>query len=131
MNYFIKREEKEYGPYSLADLQKYVASGNMLLTDLCRSEGLSGLGSRFASDRKYSGAGRTCSRAAQQPVAGTVLWWPTWLWRTSGKCLPQPVVSQYPPPPNAALGCGFALTIVTCWLFGWVWLLFEPLGQRK
>ena len=40
MNYFIKRDEKEYGPYSLADLQKYVASGNILLTDLCRSEGL-------------------------------------------------------------------------------------------
>src|SRR5260221_12707881 len=40
MNYFIKRELNEYGPYSLADLQKYVASGNVLLTDLCRSEGL-------------------------------------------------------------------------------------------
>src|ERR1700751_1626186 len=40
MNYFIKRELNEYGPYSLADLQKYVASGNILLTDLCRSEGL-------------------------------------------------------------------------------------------
>ena len=40
MNYFIKRDDKEYGPYSLADLQKYVASGNVLLTDLCRSEGL-------------------------------------------------------------------------------------------
>src|SRR5258705_10913832 len=40
MNYFIKRDEKEYGPYSLADLQKYVGTGNILLTDLCRSEGL-------------------------------------------------------------------------------------------
>jgi hypothetical protein len=40
MNYFIKRDLSEYGPYTLADLQKYVASGNILLTDLCRSEGL-------------------------------------------------------------------------------------------
>src|SRR6476620_7876510 len=40
MNYFIKRELNEYGPYSLADLQKYVGTGNILLTDLCRSEGL-------------------------------------------------------------------------------------------
>ena len=40
MNYFIKRDEKEYGPYSLGDLQKYVGTGNILLTDLCRSEGL-------------------------------------------------------------------------------------------
>src|SRR4029077_20523552 len=40
MNYFIKRDPNEYGPYSLADLQKYVASGNILLTDQYRSEGL-------------------------------------------------------------------------------------------
>src|SRR5215469_10610070 len=40
MKYFIKRDLNEYGPYTLADLQKYVASGNILLTDLTRSEGL-------------------------------------------------------------------------------------------
>jgi hypothetical protein len=39
MNYFIKREEKEYGPYSLADLQKYVASGNILLTICAAAKG--------------------------------------------------------------------------------------------
>ena len=44
MNYFIKRELNEYGPYTLADLQKYVASGNILLTDLCRSEGMADWG---------------------------------------------------------------------------------------
>jgi len=40
MNYFIKRDLQEYGPYTLAELQRYVASGNVLLTDLCRSEGM-------------------------------------------------------------------------------------------
>jgi drug/metabolite transporter (DMT)-like permease len=41
MNYFISREGTEYGPYTLADLQRYVASGNVLVTDLTRSEAMS------------------------------------------------------------------------------------------
>lgn len=40
MKYYIKRELNEYGPYTLADLQRYVAQGNIALTDLTRSEGL-------------------------------------------------------------------------------------------
>ncbi len=38
MNYFIAREGKEYGPYTLADLQRYVASGNILVTELTRNQ---------------------------------------------------------------------------------------------
>src|SRR5689334_20437640 len=40
MNYFIQRGIQEYGPYSLADLQRYVQQGNIALTDLARSEGM-------------------------------------------------------------------------------------------
>jgi hypothetical protein len=40
MKYYIQRGINEYGPYNLADLQRYVASGNILLTDLTRSEGM-------------------------------------------------------------------------------------------
>lgn len=40
MKYFIQRELNEYGPYTLADLQRYVAQGNIQLTDLTRSEGM-------------------------------------------------------------------------------------------
>ncbi len=40
MKYYIKRELNEYGPYTLADLQRYVAQGNILMNDLTRSEGL-------------------------------------------------------------------------------------------
>jgi hypothetical protein len=41
MKYYIQRQLNEYGPYTLADLQRYVAQGNILLTDLTRSEGMS------------------------------------------------------------------------------------------
>ncbi len=40
MNYFIKRGDKEYGPYSLAVLQQYVSQGNISLQDLARSEAM-------------------------------------------------------------------------------------------
>jgi hypothetical protein len=41
MNYYITRGGQQYGPYSLADLQKYVAAGNILPTDMARSDNMS------------------------------------------------------------------------------------------
>lgn|SRR5262249_6871997 len=40
MKYFIKRDLNEYGPYTLADLQRYVAQGNISPNDLTRGEGM-------------------------------------------------------------------------------------------
>lgn len=41
MKYQIKRGEQIFGPYTLADLQRYVQTGNIVLTDLTQSEGMS------------------------------------------------------------------------------------------
>jgi hypothetical protein len=41
MKYHIRRDLNEYGPYTLADLQRYVAQGNISPSDLTRSEGMS------------------------------------------------------------------------------------------
>ena len=38
MPYQVSRNGQTYGPYTLEDLQRYVASGNILLTDLAKSE---------------------------------------------------------------------------------------------
>lgn len=40
MEYFVKRGEEKFGPYSLADLQQYVQSGRVLPEDLAQSEGM-------------------------------------------------------------------------------------------
>jgi uncharacterized protein DUF4339 len=40
MKYYIQRQLNEYGPYTLADLQRYVAQGSIQLSDLTRSEGM-------------------------------------------------------------------------------------------
>jgi hypothetical protein len=39
MNYFIERNGQQYGPYTVADLQRYVASGQILSNDVAYSEG--------------------------------------------------------------------------------------------
>ena len=38
MLYHISRNGQNYGPYTLEDLNRYVASGNVLLTDLAKSD---------------------------------------------------------------------------------------------
>jgi hypothetical protein len=40
LKYYIQRQLNEYGPYTLADLQRYVAQGSIQLADLTRSEGM-------------------------------------------------------------------------------------------
>jgi hypothetical protein len=40
MEYFVKRDEQRFGPYSLSDLQQYVQSGNLVAEDLAQSEGM-------------------------------------------------------------------------------------------
>jgi len=38
MHYQISRNGQQYGPYTLEDIQRYVTSGNILLTDMAKSE---------------------------------------------------------------------------------------------
>jgi hypothetical protein len=38
MLYHVTRGGQTYGPYTLEDLKKYVASGNVLPTDLAKSD---------------------------------------------------------------------------------------------
>jgi hypothetical protein len=41
MNYFIRRGEENFGPYSLAEVQEYAQAGRVIATDLAQSEGMS------------------------------------------------------------------------------------------
>jgi GYF domain 2 len=40
MDYFVRRGEEQFGPYTLAELQEYAQSGRVLRDDLAKSEGL-------------------------------------------------------------------------------------------
>jgi hypothetical protein len=124
MNYFIKRDDKEYGPYSLADLQKYVASGNVLLTDLCRSEGLTD----WLPVSQVIG-NIPVPAAAPQPAAGTVYGAPAAYGAPAGYAAP--AVSQYPPPPALHWGILILLGVLTCGIFGWVWAFIQAAWVKK
>jgi hypothetical protein len=111
MNYFIKRDLQEYGPYTLSELQRYVASGNVLLTDLCHSEGTS----EWVPVSQVIG-NIPVPMAAPAPTAASAA---------------AAAAALYPSPPSLHWGIVLLLTIVTCGLFSWVWAIVEANWVRK
>jgi hypothetical protein len=111
MNYFIKRDLQEYGPYTLSELQRYVASGNVLLTDLCHSEGAS----EWVPVSQVIG-NIPVPMAAPAPTAASAA---------------AAAAAMYPSPPSLHWAIVLLLTIVTCGLFLWVWALVEANWVRK
>lgn len=130
MNYFIKRDLNEYGPYTLADLQKYVASGNVLLTDLCRSEGLTD----WVPVSQVIGnipVPPTPQPAAPVAPAGTVYGAAAPAYGGAPAAYAAPAASQYPPPPNLHWGLCVFLSFITCGIFSVVWIMIEALWLKK
>ncbi|HZR57586.1 MAG TPA: GYF domain-containing protein [Terriglobales bacterium] len=101
MKYFITREGQEYGPYTLADLQRYTASGNVLLTDLVRSEGMTD----WVPVAQVIG---TIAVPVSAPVSAST----------------EPAVI-YPDPPSLHWGIALILGVITCGIFGWIWALIQ------
>ena len=122
MRYYIQRGANEYGPYTLADLQRYVAQGNILLGDLTRSEGMTdwvpvaqvignipipvpatagqGVGENFQGSSAY-GAGAAPAMAAR------------------------------PVPPDFHWALVLLITVLTCGIFNSVWIIVEAAWIRK
>ena len=128
MNYFIKRDEKEYGPYSLGDLQKYVGTGNILLTDLCRSEGLTD----WVPVSQVIGNIPVPAAPAQR-AAGTVYGGASGGYgaATGAGAYAGSAAEQYPPPPALHWGILVLLGVLTCGLFGWVWAFIQAAWVKK
>ena len=101
MNYFISREGQQYGPYTLADLQRYAASGEVLLTDLATSEAMTEptpvaqIIGTIAVPAAYSGVGSTSAMAV------------------------------YPDPPNLHWGLVLLFGIISFGLFTIAWELVQ------
>jgi hypothetical protein len=102
MTYQVSRNGQMYGPYALEDLKRYVASGNILPTDLAKSE-------EMADWLPVSQLIGTSS----VPVAGY----------GAPALTPQPTGTAYPDPPNLNWGLELLLGFLTCTLFVMVWNL--------
>jgi hypothetical protein len=111
MNYFIKRDLQEYGPYTLSELQRYVASGNVLLTDLCHSEGATD----WVPVSQVIG-NIPVPQAAPAPTQASIA---------------AAAAARYPSPPSLHWGLVLLLGIVTCGIFFWIWALVEANWVRK
>src|SRR5262245_43532023 len=127
MKYFIQRVIQEYGPYTLAELQRYVALGNILLTDLTRSEGLN----EWVPVSQVMGNIPVPVPAPAAP-AGTVYGGSTvygggtvYGGTTAYGTTAAPVATAGPVPPDFHWALVLVIAIVTCGLFYWAWLIVE------
>lgn len=110
MEYFVKRGEQHFGPYSLSDLQNYVQSGNVLTDDLTQSEGMT----EWVPISQVLG---------NIPV--------TVIKTTTGSVQAGEEPQLVPLPPNLHWSIVLILGIVTFQLFNMVWALVQANWARK
>src|SRR5262249_37499411 len=123
MKYYIQRGVNEYGPYTLADLQRYVAQGNIAMGDLTRSEGMTD----WVPVSQVIGDIPVPVPAAAIPAAGGTVYGGT---RAYGVAT-APAMAAGPVPPDFHWALVLLLTIVTCTIFQTVWLIVESVWIRK
>jgi len=105
MNYFIQRDGQQYGPYSLADLQRYVASGEILVTDLATSE---------ASAEAIPVSQIVGNLAVAVPAVHV-----------------RAEAPDFPNPPNLHWGLVLLFGVLSCGLFNIAWDLVQSVWLKK
>jgi hypothetical protein len=126
MSYQVSRNGQLYGPYTLEDLQRYVATGNVLPTDLAKS---------------VDAADAVEGEAAWIPVAE--------LLAASGAAIPTPTpavgafpsyatpgayaapLMPYPDPPNLHWALVLLFGLLTCGVFTIIYDLIQTLWVKK
>ena len=111
MLYHVSRNGQTYGPYTLEDLQRYVASGNVLLTDLAKSDEMAD----WVSVSQVLGA----APALAAPYPGAA---------PAGV---PPAISPYPDPPNQHWAFVLLIGFFTCGLFCTVWDFVQSAWMRR
>ena len=125
MPYHISREGQTYGPYTLEDLQRYVASGNVLLTDLAKSE----------DSPDWVPVAQILNPAVgatPQGAAAATPGSPTYVPPAAPYAQPTAyAVSPYPDPPNLHWALVLVLAICTCGIFSIIWDLVQVLWMKR
>ena len=116
MTYFVSRGGQEWGPYSLAQLQQYVSEGRIAPSDLVRTEGV----------EQWATVSEVIGNIAAAPPAtnyGTV---PTY-----GDSAAPVTAATGDLPPGLHWALVLLLSVVTCGVFGWVWMFVQAAYMRK
>jgi hypothetical protein len=143
MKYFISRGGQQFGPYTLAEMQKYFAQGQIIATDFARGESssqwvpvpqvLQGATAPPAPPAAPSApAAYGQAAAAVQPGYS-----PVQAQAQPAYGVPaypqQPAAPQggAPAPPAMHWGLVLVLAMVTCGIFGIVWFFMQALWIKK
>lgn len=107
MDYFVSRDGQQYGPYTLADLQRYAASGEISLADLATSEALT----------EPVPVAQIIGNIAAPAVFTTVS--------------PIRATDAYPDPPNLHWALVLLFSVLTCGIFVLVWEIVLAAWVKK
>jgi uncharacterized protein DUF4339 len=131
MKYYIQRQLNDYGPYTLADLQRYVAQGSILPSDMTRSEGMTewtpvsqvigNIPIPLAAGTA-AGAGGTVYDGGGAVYGGSSVDY-------GAQALPMqgnPIV-----PPDFHWALVLLIGVFTCGLFNYAWLIVEAAFVKK
>jgi hypothetical protein len=130
MKYYIQRQLNEYGPYTLADLQRYVAQGSIQLADLTRSEGMTD----WVPVSQVIGNSPIPVAAPAGQAIGAAAYSGGTVYDGSGAVYGVQAVSALGEP-AVPIDFHWALVlligIVTCGIFNYAWLIVESVFVRK
>ena len=116
MHYQVTRNGQMYGPYTFEDLQRYVASGHILKSDLAKSDEMAEW-VPVAQILNTAGVGSPGYAAVPAYAAASVY--------------PGAPGGSYPDPPNLNWALELLLGFLTCGLFVVVWnLVLAAWGKR-
>jgi hypothetical protein len=114
MLYQISRSGQNYGPYTLEDLKRYVASGNVLPTDLAKSDDMAD----WVPVSQVLGIASPPSGPPGYPYPQT-------------QAYPVAGPAAYPDAPNLSWGLVLLFSFFTCTLFMWVWNLILSAWMKR
>jgi len=110
MLYHIRRGSENYGPYTLEDLRRYAASGNVLPTDLAKSDEMA----EWVPVSQVLGGSAAGGGGYVPPMT------PGYAVASGGAA---PALEAYPDAPNLSWGLVLLFAVFTCSLFMFVWNL--------
>jgi hypothetical protein len=111
MLYHVTRNGQNYGPYTVEDLRRYMASGNVLPTDLAKSDDMA----EWVPVAQLLGTAPPATPAAYG-AAPTVY---------------APGMVPYPDPPNLHWALVLLIGVFTCGLFAIAWTFVQAAWIRK
>jgi len=112
MLYHVSRNGQNYGPYTLEDLRKYVASGNITPTDMAKSDDMPD----WVPVSQILGMSAAAPPIDQPPLVPGY---------------PTSNVALYPDPPNLHWVLVLVIGFFTCGLFCVVWDFVQSSWMRK